>query len=192
MKRIYTRRILSSDVFSGMYSIVVAEGIRGDGGKLFTDSDSTDAFGHIKLEGASKYIRKALERRMKADPEMKEFMKSSGMYVEGVLEIPEVREVIPGHLVRSGSTAAYDVSFGKEVGGASVILLMNGVTGVTVYGVMDGEIRYMPTKVAIKQRYVNLEMVAFHEQMGICFGRKPVPYKPAFKNNEGEYVERFL
>ncbi|MDR3279551.1 MAG: 6-phosphofructokinase [Synergistaceae bacterium] len=192
MKHIYTRRILNSDVFSGMYSIVVAEGIRGEGGKLFTESDSTDAFGHIKLEGAAKYVRRALEKRMKADPEMEAFMKASGMYVKGVLEIPEVRDVAPGHLVRSGSTAAYDVSFGKEVGGAAVILLMNGVTGVTVYGVVDGEIRYMPTKEAIRQRYVNLDMVAFHEQMGLCFGRKPVVYKPAFKNNEGEYVERFL
>ncbi|MDR1651459.1 MAG: 6-phosphofructokinase [Synergistaceae bacterium] len=192
MKHHYTRRIMNSDVFSGMYSIVVAEGIRKEDGRLFTDSDAADSFGHIKLEGAAKYVRKAIEKRMKADPEIKKFMQASGMYVEGVLEIPEVRDVAPGHLVRSGSTAAYDVSFGKEVGAAAVILLLNGVTGVTVYGVVDGEIRYMSTKEAIRQRYVSLEMVSFYEQMGICFGRKPVPYKPVFKRSEGEYVERFL
>jgi 6-phosphofructokinase 1 len=175
-----------------MYSIVVAEGIKGEDGKLFTDSGSKDAFGHIKLEGAAKYVRYALETRMKSDPEMRSFMQASGMFVEGVLETPEIREVIPGHLVRSGATAAYDVSFGKEIGGAAVLLLLNGITGVTVYGVMDGEIRYLPTKEAIKQRYVNLEMVSFHEQMGICFGRKPAPYAPTFRNGAGEHVERFL
>ena len=32
------------------------------------------------------------------------------MFVPGVFEIPEVREVIPGHIVRSGATSAYDVN----------------------------------------------------------------------------------
>jgi 6-phosphofructokinase 1 len=192
MKRTYTRRILSSDVFSGMYSIVVAEGVKNEDGKLFTESEGTDSFGHIKLEGAAKYVRSTLEGRMKKDPEITKFMKDCGMFVEGVLEIPEIREVVPGHLVRSGSTASYDVSFGKEIGGGAVTLLMNGITGVTVYGVYDGEIRYMPTREAIKQRYVNLDLVSFYEQMDVCFGRKPVPYKPTFKKTEGVYVERFL
>ncbi|MDR1915631.1 MAG: 6-phosphofructokinase [Synergistaceae bacterium] len=192
MKRYYMRRILRSDVHTGMYSIVVAEGIKGEDGKLFTDDGSRDAFGHVKLEGAAKHVRHALEARMKADAEIKEFMKVSGMYVEHVLETPEIREVVPGHLVRSGSTAAYDVSFGKEIGAASVMLLMNGVTGVTVYQIMDGEIRYMPTKEAIKKRPVSLNMVAFYEQMDICFGRKPQVYEPTFRENEGEHVERFL
>ena len=129
---------------------------------------------------------------MKADPEIKEFMKVSGMYVEGVLEMPEIREVTPGHLVRSGSTAAYDVSFGKEVGAAAVMLLMKGISGVTVYQVLDGEIRYMPTKDAIVNRPVNLNMISFYEQMDICFGRAPQPYEPAFFENIGAKVERFL
>jgi 6-phosphofructokinase 1 len=94
--------------------------------------------------------------------------------------------------VRSGSTAAYDVSFGKEIGGASVELLKKGITGVTVCGVRDGEIRYMATREAIKQRFVNLDLISFYEQMDVCFGRKPVPYKPVFKDNGGAYVERFL
>jgi 6-phosphofructokinase 1 len=119
-------------------------------------------------------------------------MKASGMFVEGVLEIPEIREVVPGHLVRSGSTSSHDVSFGKEIGGGAVTLLMNGITGVTVYGVVDGEVRYMPTKRAIRQRYVNLDMVAFYEQMDICFGRGPERYNPVFRENRGDRVERFL
>jgi len=192
MKRIYTRRILSSDVFSGMYSIVVAEGIRNVDGKHFTESEGTDSFGHVKLQGAAKYVRHILDNRMKKDPDIAKFMKDCGMFVEGVLESPEIREVTPGHLVRSGSTAAYDVSFGKEIGGGAVALLMNSITGVTVYGVVDGEIRYMPTKEAIKQRHVNLDLVSFYEQMDVCFGRKPVPYRPVFKDNGGAYVERFL
>ena len=192
MKRVYTRRIMNSDVFSGMYSIVVAEGIKNEEGKLITESDGADSFGHVKLEGAGKYVRRTLESRMKKDPEIVKFMKDCGMFVEGVLETPEIREVTPGHLVRSGSTAAYDVSFGKEIGGGAVELLINGITGVTVYGVVNGEIRYLPTKEAIKQRYVNLDLVSFYEQMDICFGRKPVPFKPTFKNTGGAQVERFL
>jgi 6-phosphofructokinase 1 len=192
MKHIYTRRIMNSDVHAGMYSIVVAEGLKTADGKYFEAQSGTDSFGHVKLAGAAKHVRRALEERMKGDSEIRDFMKASGMFVEGVLEEPEIREVIPGHLVRSGSTEAYDVSFGKEVGGAAVILLLKGIYGVTVYGVVDGEIRYMPTKNAIKQRYVNLNLVSFYEQMGICFGRSPQRFEPTFKNTGDEYVERFL
>lgn len=192
MKRYYMRRILRSDVNSGTYTIVVAEGITDEGGKLITEEGGTDAFGHIKLSGAAKYVRHSLESRMKADGEIKEFMKACGMYVQGVLETPEIREVSPGHLVRSGSTGAYDVNFGKEVGASAVMLLLAGISGVTVYQVMDGEIRYMPTKEAIVNRPVDTKMISFYEQMDICFGRKPVPYEPVFVPNEGAHVERFL
>ena len=192
MKRYYMRRILRSDVHSGTYTIVVAEGIKSAEGEHFTDDGSRDAFGHIKLSGASKYVRRELENRMKGDDEIREFMKASGMYVEGVLETPEIREVNPGHLVRSGSTAAYDVNFGKEVGAAAVMLLMQGITGVTVYQVVGDEIRYMPTKDAIKERPVSLDMISFYEQMDVCFGRKPVPYEPVFVPNDGSPIERFM
>jgi 6-phosphofructokinase 1 len=175
-----------------MYSIVVAEGIKNENGDLFTEDGSKDAFGHIRLGGASKHVRYALEARMREDSEIREFMKACGMFVEGVLESPEIREVVPGHLVRSGSTGAYDVSFGKEVGAAAVMLLMKGMSGVTVYQVMDGEIRYMPTSFAISPRPVNLQMVAFYEQMDICFGRIPVAYDPICRANEGTPVDRFL
>lgn len=192
MKRYYMRRVLRSDVNSGTYTIVVAEGITNEQGKLITEEGGTDAFGHVKLSGAAKYVRQALESRMRADGEIKEFMKACGMYVQGVLETPEIREVSPGHLVRSGSTGAYDVNFGKEVGAAAVMLLLGGISGVTVYQVMDGEIRYMPTKEAIVNRPVGTRMVSFYEQMDVCFGRAPIPYEPIFVSNEGAHVERFL
>lgn len=192
MKRYYMRRILRSDVHAGTYSIVVAEGIKDCSGKLFTEDGSKDAFGHVKLGGAAKYVRATLEAKLKKDPEVKEFMKVSGMYVEGVLETPEIREVIPGHLVRSGSTGAYDVNFGKEIGAAAVDLLMNGISGVTVYQVTDGQIHYVSTKEAITQRPVDPEMISFYEVMDICFGRKPVPYTPVFIENKGEKITRFL
>lgn len=192
MKRYYMRRILRSDVNAGTYTIVVAEGITDEQGKLITEDGGTDAFGHIKLSGAAKYVRNSLEKRMKADGEIREFMKVCGMYVQGVLESPEIREVSPGHLVRSGSTGAYDVNFGKEVGAAAVMLLLAGISGVTVYQVMDGEIRYMPTKEAIVNRPVDGKMISFYEQMDVCFGRKPVPYEPIFVSNDGAHVERFL
>lgn len=192
MKRYYMRRILRSDVNSGTYTIVVAEGITDDKGSLITDGSGSDAFGHMRLSGAAKYVRTRLEQQMKEDPEMKEFMKACGMFVEGVLEAPEIREVTPGHIVRSGSTSAYDVNFGKEVGAAAVMLLLAGNTGVTVYQVMGDEICYMPTRDAIQKRVVDDKMVSIYEEMDVCFGRKPVRYEPAFHENNGEKVIRFM
>ena len=36
----------------------------------------------------------------------------------------------------------------------------------------------MVTKDAIVQRHVDLNVVALHENLGICFGRKPQPSSP--------------
>jgi 6-phosphofructokinase 1 len=47
-----------------------------------------------------------------------------------------------------------------------------------VTGVERGKVQYIPTSTAIKQRLVSKEMVSFHEKVGVCFGRKPVEYKP--------------
>jgi 6-phosphofructokinase 1 len=136
-------------------------------------------------------VRDQITQRFKKDPEVKEFMKKAGMFVEKLNEVPEVREVMPGHLIRSGSSSAFDVNFGCEVGGAAVELILNGIKGVTVQGVVEGEIRYLPTKKAIEQRHVSLEMVAFYEKQGYCFGRKPEKYTPQFQENKGA-VERYL
>lgn len=192
MKRYYMRRILRSDVHSGTYTIVVAEGITDEKGSLITDGSGTDAFGHMRLSGAAKYVRSRLEQRMKEDPEMKEFMRACGMFVEGVLEAPEIREVTPGHIVRSGSSSAYDVNFGKEVGAAAVMLLLADITGVTVYQVMGDEVSYIPTRDAIQKRIVDDKMVSLYEEMDICFGRKPVRYEPVFHENSGEKITRFM
>ena len=192
VKRYYIRRILNSDVHSGTYVMVVAEGVKGEDGKYFSDSgDSTDSFGHVRLAGAGRYIRTRLEGMMRKDPQILQFMKVSGMYVPGVFEIPEVREVIPGHIVRSGSTSAYDVNFGKEIGAAGVILLDEGVSGVSVVQVYNGRIRYMPTAEAIAQRYVSLDAVSFYEQMDICFGRAPQAYEPVLEEQKGD-IERHI
>jgi 6-phosphofructokinase 1 len=192
VKHHFMRRILNSDVHSGTYVMVVAEGVRGEDGKFFSEGgDETDSFGHLKLAGAARFIRKQLEEMMKKDPEIRQFMKVSGMFVPGVFEIPEVREVIPGHMVRSGDTSAYDVSFGKEIGAAAVILLDEGFSGVTVVEVNDGKIRYIPTKEAIVPRFVDLDEVAFYEQMNISFGRKTQQYVPVIEQYEG-HVERFM
>ncbi|MBQ9581124.1 MAG: 6-phosphofructokinase, partial [Synergistaceae bacterium] len=117
-------------------------------------------------------------------------MKTSGMYVPGVFEIPEVREVIPSHIVRSGSTSAYDVNFGKQIGAAAVILLDEGVSGVTVAKVNHGHIRYMNTNEAIVQRFVDVNDIDFYEQLDVCFGRKPQPYEAKLEEQVGP-VERY-
>jgi 6-phosphofructokinase 1 len=36
----------------------------------------------------------------------------------------------------------------------------------------------MPTAQAILRRAVDVEELALFESLGVCFGRKPVPYEP--------------
>lgn len=173
MKTTYFNRVLRSDVKAGTYMIVVAEGLKTASGELLYDETAgVDAFGHKKLAGAGKYVRQQLEKRLKTDPEVTDFMKKTGMYAPGVYEIPEVREVTPGHLVRCGGSTAYDVNFGYRSGAAAVMLLMEGKTGNTVVNVEGKNIYYIPTSEAIKRREVDIDEIAIYESFGICFGRK--------------------
>lgn len=175
------RRIKESDVHAGTYLIVVAEGMTdASGNALIDESAGLDSFGHPKLAGAGKYVTQELTKRFKGDSEMVDFMKETKMYVKGLYEAPEVREVRPGHLVRCGRASAYDVNFGKEVGAAAVQLLANGIWGVTVAHVNEGQIKYMDTKEAIKQRHVDVELASYHEDLGICFGREKIKAKMEF------------
>jgi 6-phosphofructokinase 1 len=189
MKKRYTRRVRESDVHAGTYCIVAAEGMKDAKGETIADAGAgKDAFGHVKLAGAGKYVRKRLEERMKKDPEIAAFMKDVGMFVPGVYELPEVREVTPGHLVRSGRTSAFDVVFGQKAGAAATLLLSRGITGVTVIDVRGKDIFYQSTAEVIKQRHVDLDEVALYEQLGICFGRKPATFTPEIKEHTGPVV----
>ncbi len=178
MKKTFFARIERSDVKAGTYIIVVAEGIKTASGELLYDETAgVDAFGHKKLAGAGKYVRQQLEKRLKSDPEVTDFMKKTGMFAPGVYEIPEVREVTPGHLVRSGHSSAYDVNFGYKAGAAAVFLLKEGKYGNTVVDVDGNKIHYQSTADVIKRREVNKEEIAVFESLGICFGRKPEKYE---------------
>ncbi|MFA5261098.1 MAG: 6-phosphofructokinase [Candidatus Omnitrophota bacterium] len=186
MKKRFMARVSQSDVKAGTYLIIVAEGLRNaNGEELVDESAGVDAFGHKKLAGSGKYVCQELIKRLKVDPDIEKFMKKEKMYVKGLYEIPEVRSVTPGHLVRCGHSSAYDVNFGKEVGGAAVLLLKNNITGVTVAGVPGNKIQYMKTADAIKQRHVDLALVSFHERIGVCFGRE----KAADFNMEFEEIK---
>lgn len=192
IKAVFFGRVERSDVKAGTYSIVVAEGIKAASGELLYDeSAGVDAFGHKKLAGAGKYVRQQIEKRMKADPAVKDFMKKVGMYVPGVYEIPEVREVAPSHLVRSGHTSAYDVNFGYRAGAAGVLLLLEGKTGNTVVDVDGKIIHYMSTSEAIRRREVDVKDVALFESLGTCFGRKPGKYEYELLETKG-IIERHL
>lgn len=174
MKFTFFGRVDRSDVKAGTYIIVAAEGIKTATGELLYDeSAGIDAFGHKKLAGAGRYVRQQLEKRLKNDPDVKAFMKRTGMFAPGVYEIPEVREVTPGHLVRSGQSSAYDVNFGQRAGAAAVLLLLEEKNGTTVVNVEGNNIRYMPTAEAIKRREVDIKEIALFENLGTCFGRKP-------------------
>ena len=188
----HIKRISNSDVRKGTYIIVVAEGIKdASGSEIVDESAGLDAFGHKKLAGAGKYVCQELTKRFKADPEISGFMKDSHMFVKGIYEIPEVRHVMPGHLVRSGHTSAYDANFGMECGAAAVSLLKNGIKGVTVARVQGEEITYLKTEQAIQQRHVDLNQVAIYENLGICFGRKPKKISFKFKEMKGN-IERYM
>ena len=118
-------------------------------------------------------------------------MKKTKMYVPGLYEAPEVREVRPGHLVRCGNSSAYDVNFGKEAGASAVLLLEQGMTGVTVARLSEDKVIYMKTAHAIKERSASLPRVAIHESMGICFGRKPEKINYEFSESSG-HIDRYL
>ena len=174
VKDAFVSRIEKSDVKAGTVMVVVAEGLRDESGNELVDmSSEPDSFGHRKLMGAGKYVVKQIEDRIKKDPEIKEFMKRTGQFVEGVYEIPEVRDIRPGHLVRCGFSSAYDATFGLEAGAAAVELIAQGVLGVTVASFQAGQLNYMDVKDAIVQRFVDMNDVAVYESMGVSFGRKP-------------------
>ncbi|MFA6525309.1 MAG: 6-phosphofructokinase [Patescibacteria group bacterium] len=172
MKKVFTKRIIESDINAGTYIIVVAEGFKDASGEDIHDASvNLDSFGHKKLTGAGKYVAKELERRLENDPEIKQFMEEQGMYVKGIYETPEVRAIVPSHLVRSGFTSAYDANFGIEAGAGAAYLLLAGIHNVTVTGFRDGVFHYMDIAEAIQRRSVDLEQVALYEQVGFCFGR---------------------
>ncbi|MDP2654481.1 MAG: 6-phosphofructokinase [Candidatus Omnitrophota bacterium] len=191
-KERYFQRVADSDVKAGSYLIVVAEGLKNsDGSELVDEAAGVDAFGHKRLAGSGNYVAQQLSKRFKADPQVGEMMKREKLFVKGICEAPEVRAVTPGHLVRCGHTSAADANFGKEVGAAAVVLLSSGITGVTVAGLDGGNIRYMETLEAIKQRHVDLNLVTLHENLGICFGRKPADLQPQSSKVSGK-MERHL
>ncbi len=192
VKKRFMRRIEQSDVRAGTYLIIVAEGLKNSNGEDLVDGlAGVDAFGHKKLTGSGKYVCQELTKRFKKDEEIKKFMEKEKMFVEGLYEAPEVRAVTPGHLVRCGRSSAYDANFGKEAGASAVLLLCEGINGVTVVGVNGDKVRYMDTKKAIEQRHVDLDTVSLHETLGICFGRPRPEIKPSFEKVEAP-IERHL
>lgn len=178
----FMRRIRESDTHNGTYIIVVNEGIQDHTGvKTADDTVAVDAFGHKKLGGSGKYVREQLNKFLKADVEMRIFYKEMGLFIQDMNMLPEIRESVPGYLTRSGSSSALDINFGKDIGAGAAILLRDGITGVTVTGVREGKIQYMDIGKANKQRLVDMNMVAFYECMGICFGRKSKQYNPGYE-----------
>ncbi len=186
MKTTYIGRVKRSDVKAGTYIIVVAEGITNASGEmLYDETAGVDAFGHKKLAGSGKFVRQQLEKRLKSDPEITQFMKDTGMYAPGVYEVPEVREVVPGHLVRCGDSSAYDVNFGYKTGAAAVCLLLEGKTGNTVVNVDGRKIYFEATSELIKRRGVDISEIALYESLGFSFGRKPEKFNSIFEEVTG-------
>lgn len=192
LKQHFLGRLRSANGFSATYTVVVAEGLKTTAGKMITDDGvATDAFGHRKLAGAGRYVRDELQLRLNDDPEVRDTMRELGLYVPDLFEAPEVREVVPAHLVRAGSTSAFDVVFGKRVGAGAVLLLLAGVTGVTVCWADGQNVGYLRTAQAIEQRYVDLAVVSLYEELGVCFGRQPERYGPELRELQ-KYSPHYL
>ncbi|MFH1207451.1 MAG: 6-phosphofructokinase [Patescibacteria group bacterium] len=186
LKKVYMKRIMESDVKAGTYTIVVAEGIKDASGKELHDEGSgIDAFGHQRLAGAGKYVVQEIKKLMKDDSEIKRFMVEQGMYVAGQYDLPEVRAIVPSHLVRCGFSSALDANFGMETGAAAMYLLLQGIAGVTVTGYENGTIHYMDIAAAIKRRTVDLNEVALYEQLGFCFGRPRAEFSAKMEKVSG-------
>lgn len=189
IKKNYFRRIIESDINAGTYLVVVAEGLKNANGEpLYDKSVEPDAAGHYKLAGAGKYVCQALEACMQKKEEKAEvaaFMKAQGMFVPGVYEAPEIRAVVPQHLVRCGFTSAYDVKFGLEAGAGAVLCLQQDITGVSITGINKGQVTYMKTEEAIEQRFVDLDEVSLYESLGFTFGRKTVALDPTCRQVSG-------
>ena len=184
-KKLFTKRIVESDVNAGTYTIVVAEGLKDASGKeMYDESAGVDTFGHRKLAGAGKFVEQELKRRLREDPEIASFMQRQGMFVKGLYEVPEVRTIVPSHLVRAGSTSAYDANFGMTAGANAVILLTRDFSGVTVTGFHNNTVFFMDIKEAIKQRQVDLDEVLLFEQLGFCFGRVREDFDPLCKKEK--------
>lgn len=187
LKKVFIKRIQESDVKAGTYTIVVAEGLKDASGReMYDDAAGLDSFGHKKLTGAGRWVTQRITERLNADAEIRQFMEQEGMYVEGLNVIPEVRTIVPSHLVRSGFTSAYDANFGMEVGACAACLLLDGQTGITITGFRDGVIHFMPVSEAIRQRHVDLDQVALYEQLGFCFGRVRKEFSYASKAVSGK------
>ncbi len=192
-KQRFTERLDGSAMNATTYSIVVAEGTKGKDGGTFADSSSgMDSFGHVRLAGAGANVKRELSELAKQDKAYwADVFTRNGIYVPNINELPEIRDMIPGHLVRCGSTTPFDVSFGKQCGGAAVMLMLEGIMGVTIAGMSNGKIKYMDIHEAIKQRFVNLDDVAFYEQLGVCFGRSASSFMPEIERVTGE-IERYV
>ena len=172
------RRIRESDTHNGTYIIVVNEGLHDHAGvKTADETVAVDAFGHQKLGGSGRFVREQLHKYLLEDAEMKTFFKDMGLFIQDMNMMPEIRESVPRYLIRSGYSSALDVNFGKDLGAGAVVLLREGITGVTVTGVREGKVQYMDIEKALEQRLVDLNMVSYYECMGICFGRNPEKYK---------------
>jgi 6-phosphofructokinase 1 len=182
LKRRLLGRLRAAGGFAATYTVVVAEGMTTAGGDTVTDdSVPVDAFGHRKLAGAGRYVRDQIQSRLDGDAEIRQAMRELGMYVPELHEAPEAREVVPAHLVRSGATSAFDVGFGKQIGAGAVLLLLDGVSGVTVSWVDGDFVSYLPTRAAIAQHNVDPAIISLYEEMGVCFGRRPQRYAPKFR-----------
>ncbi len=122
-----------------LYSIVVvAEGALPKGGeKFFTQTEGTDAFGHVKLGGIAKTLEKEIEKRT------------------GI----ETRSVVLGHLQRGGSPSAFDRYFATRLGLKAIDMIKKGEFG-RMAALRKGELVSVPLEEAVgKMRVVDKELL---------------------------------
>ena len=71
LKKVFTKRVLESDIKAGTYTIIVAEGLRNASGEpIYDESVGVDNFGHMKLAGAGKYVAQEINKQLNSDEEI--------------------------------------------------------------------------------------------------------------------------
>jgi 6-phosphofructokinase 1 len=104
-----------------------------------------DAFGHPSLTGISAIIKSRLEKT----DELKTFFKEKGMNFE-------VRDVVLGHLQRSGTPTAFDRVVGMRFGLKAMKCIEEGKFGLLM-SLQNSEIVTVPVSEGAKKKYVTEE-----------------------------------
>ncbi|MBQ9942394.1 MAG: 6-phosphofructokinase [Christensenellaceae bacterium] len=162
--------IILPEIPFDMDEVVAAVKRRAKSGKLFSIV--------AVAEGAMDVQEAAMKKKQRAALRAERGEKTATERIARAIEAGtgiETRTVVPGHMQRGGSPAAYDRVLSTQFGVYAANLIANDVYGVTV-AMDDHHVTHNPLKeVAGKLKNVtpDCQMIRVARNMGICFGDAP-------------------